>query len=175
MISLGNLQSRNGQTYVVKLDRHNFITIVEKTPLVSIALCLVFENKILLGNRNNEPLKGQWFTPGGRIFKNESWQDCLRRILEAELGLNSNDAFKFKLMDVWDHFYPNSFFDQNVSTHYVSLPHYCFLKEQPTLIADGQHNNLSWFDLEKIKGNENFHEYMRSYASWLINMSNKND
>lgn len=36
-------------------------------------------------------------------------------------------------------------------------------------MADEQHDSLSWFDLEEIKNNENFHEYMKTYASWLIN------
>jgi len=157
------------------LDALTFRTVIENTPLVSIDICLVHNEKILLGKRNNEPLKGQWFTPGGRILKNESWQDCLRRVAQSELGVNVDDTGGFKLMGVWDHFYENSAVDKEISTHYINLPHYCCLKEQPILMAGEQHDNLSWFDLEEIKDNDNFHEYMHSYASWLINVSNKND
>ncbi|MDA7768606.1 NUDIX domain-containing protein [Porticoccaceae bacterium] len=157
------------------LDSTTFRTVVENTPLVSIDICLVYDNKMLLGKRTNEPLKGQWFTPGGRVLKNESWQDCLRRVAHLELGWNVDHTGGFNLMGVWDHFYQNSAFDAGISTHYVNLPHYCFLKEKPILTADEQHDNLSWFDLEEINNNENFHEYMHSYASWLIKMSNKND
>ena len=47
------------------LDVQTFKTVIENTPLVSIDLCLVCNNQLLLGKRTNEPLKGEWFTPGG--------------------------------------------------------------------------------------------------------------
>lgn len=69
------------------LDTKTFKTVIENTPLVSIDLCLVFDGQVLLGKRTNEPLKDEWFSPGGRIHKNETWQDALLRIAKAELGL----------------------------------------------------------------------------------------
>ena len=69
------------------LDPQTFKSVIENTPLVSIDLCLFCNGQILLGKRSNEPLKGKWFTPGGRIHKNETWQDALLRIVEVELGL----------------------------------------------------------------------------------------
>jgi colanic acid biosynthesis protein WcaH len=51
------------------LDSKNFKIIIENTPLVSIDLCIVCDSQILLGKRENEPLKGVWFTPGGPDFK----------------------------------------------------------------------------------------------------------
>ena len=146
-----------------------FKAVVENTPLVSIDICLVHDYKMLLGKRNNEPLRGQWFTPGGRILKNECWQDCLKRVAQFELGISVNDTSEFTFMGIWDHFYQNSTFDKDISTHYVNIPHYCILKKQPNILADEQHDNLSWFDLEEIRDNENFHDYVQTYATWLIN------
>ena len=51
------------------LDSKSFKIIIEKTPLVSIDLCIVCDSQIILGKRENEPLKGVWFTPGGPILK----------------------------------------------------------------------------------------------------------
>lgn len=147
------------------LDINTFKKIVENTLLVSIDICLVQDRKMFLGKRNNEPLRGQWFTPGGRILNNECWQDCLRRVAQSELGLCVTDTSESTLMGIWDHFYPNSAVEDDISTHYVNLPHYCFLKEQSNILADEQHDNLSWFDLEEIKDNENFHEYMQTYLT----------
>jgi len=64
------------------LDAKTFKKVIENTPLVSIDLCLVCDGQVLLGKRTNEPLKVEWFTPGGRIHKNETWQDALLRIAE---------------------------------------------------------------------------------------------
>ena len=41
------------------LDVLKFKAVVENTPLVSIDLCFICDGQILLGKRNNEPLKGE--------------------------------------------------------------------------------------------------------------------
>ena len=151
------------------LELSKFKAVVENTPLVSIDLCLIFEGQILLGMRKNEPLKRGWFTPGGRIYKNETWQSALLRIIDVELGLVGIAVENFSLMGVWDHFYNNSTFGQDISTHYVNLPHYIGFKSKPKIILDDQHSNFKWFDLERVANEETFHPYMRNYANWLNN------
>ena len=149
------------------LDVQSFKAVIENTPLVSIDLCLICNGQILLGQRLNEPLKGRWFTPGGRIHKNETWQDALLRIADVELGLNDIAVEDFALMGMWDHFYSNSALDQNTSTHYVNLPHYAEFKSKPQIALDDQHGEFKWFDLGVVSSDENVHLYMRSYANWL--------
>jgi colanic acid biosynthesis protein WcaH len=153
------------------LEIDTFRTVVENTPLVSIDICLVHDHKMLLGKRNNEPLRGQWFTPGGRILKNESWQDCLKRVAQSELGLCVTDTSEFALMGIWDHFYPNSAFDRNISTHYVNLPFYIFFDKRPEIEVDSQHDFVDWHCLELIQESNVFHKYIKAYASWLSKRS----
>ncbi len=150
------------------LEPDTFKSIVENAPLVSIDICLVYKGKILLGRRNNQPLKGEWFSPGGRIFKNEPWQECIRRVVGSELGITIKDPTNFKLMGVWDHFYANSVMDENVSTHYVNLPHFACFKSMPLIVLDDQHVEFDWFDLQLVATDEVFHPYMKNYAEWLI-------
>jgi colanic acid biosynthesis protein WcaH len=151
------------------LDAKTFKIVNENAPLVSIDLCLVCDGQVLLGKRTNEPLKGEWFTPGGRTHKNETWQDALLRIAEVELGLSDIAVDYFALMGVWDHFYSNSALDQDTSTHYVNLPHYAEFKSRPQIALDDQHCELKWFDLALVSNDEKFHPYMRNYSSWLLN------
>ena len=151
------------------LDTKTFKTVIENTPLVSIDLCLVCDGQVLLGKRTNEPLKDEWFTPGGRIHKNETWQHALLRIVKAELGLCDTAVEDFALMGMWDHFYNNSALDQNTSTHYVNLPHYAEFKSKPQIVLDDQHGEFKWFDLSVVSNDEKFHPYMRNYSSWLLN------
>jgi colanic acid biosynthesis protein WcaH len=158
------------------LDAQTFKTVIENTPLVSIDLCLVCNGQLLLGKRNNDPLKGEWFTPGGRTHKNETWQDALLRIAEVELGSSDISVEDFSLMGMWDHFYSNSALDQNTSTHYVNLPHYAGHTTRPPITLDDQHTEFKWFDLSVVAEDEKFHPYMRNYASWLLkNMENTDD
>ena len=139
------------------LDVQTFRVVLENSPLVSIDICLVCDGQILLGDRNNEPLKGEWFTPGGRIYKNESWQDALLRISKAELGLSDVTTDDFSLMGIWDHFYENSVVNKDVSTHYVNLPNYVSFQSRPSIVSDGQHSVLTWFDLKSVSVEAVFH------------------
>lgn len=148
------------------LDEATFKIVVASTPLVSIDLCLVCEGELLMGLRQNDPLKGEWFTPGGRLLKNERWQDGLVRIAKTELGLNVNSD-DFELMGVWDHFYKNSAIDEAVSTHYVNLPHVCYLETKPELSLDPQHESVRWFDIPSLIKDIGHQIYMRKYASWI--------
>ena len=139
--------------------------------MVSIDLCLVCEGQLLMGLRQNEPLKGQWFTPGGRLLKNERWQHGLARIAKAELGLTvTSDAFE--LMGVWDHFYENSAINESISTHYVNLPHVCYLQSRPELSLDSQHESVRWFDIPSLIKDTGHQIYMREYASWIYGNHN---
>ena len=131
------------------LDAATFKTVVESTPLVSIDLCLVCEGQLMMGLRHNEPLKGQWFTPGGRLLKNERWQDGLARIAKAELGLTVKTDAR-ELMGVRDHFYENSAVNKSSSTHNVNLPHVCCWGSRLELSMDAQHESVRWFELASI-------------------------
>ena len=61
---------------------------IKNSPLASIDLIVRdFDDRILLGRRINEPAKGMWFVPGGRIHKNESVDEAFTRISLSELGI----------------------------------------------------------------------------------------
>ena len=158
------------------LDNETFKTVLENAPLVSIDLCIIWDGKILLGKRKNNPLKGFFFTPGARILRNETFTDCIVRLARTELGLIIEDPSQFELMGIWDHFYDHSFFEETTSTHYVNLPHYIFYEKKPEILRDDQHESFHWFDLRELaRGHNNFHKYMQAYASWLISRNVEND
>jgi 8-oxo-dGTP diphosphatase len=49
---------------------------------------LIEGNKILLIKRSKEPGKGQWAVPGGRIEDDETAEDCMKREMKEETGLD---------------------------------------------------------------------------------------
>ena len=126
--------------------------------------------KYYWGKRNNVPLKGEWFTLGGRIYKDETWQSALNRVVKVELGLGVLRLEEFSLMGMWDHFYAESAIGKDILTHYVNLTHYIFLKSKPDVIGDQQHNEFQWFDLSLVSYGDSFHPYIRTYAECLLNI-----
>ncbi len=51
-------------------------------------MVLVEDGKILLIRRAREPFRGQWAIPGGRIEDHETAEQCARREMKEETGLD---------------------------------------------------------------------------------------
>ena len=57
----------------VILDEARFLEVIDRAPLVSIDLVVVDpDQRVLCGWRVNQPARGFWFVPGGRILKGEA-------------------------------------------------------------------------------------------------------
>lgn len=156
------------------LPNNVFSQSVAALPLVSIDLCIMNNaGELLLGKRNNAPAKGWWFTPGARIRKNEPLAHALARVLREELTMPDTYAARATLMGAWDHFYPDSAFDPNISTHYVNLPHALLLDDAEIRAlrlpagAQAQHDEWRWLAFGNATRDEGVHPYVRIYAHWL--------
>ncbi len=51
-------------------------------------MILIENNKILLIRRSRQPFKDEWAIPGGRIEDNETVEECLKREMKEETGLD---------------------------------------------------------------------------------------
>ena len=169
------------------LSAEAFSAACEALPLVSLDLCLNRPGpqgpELLLGLRTNPPARGFWFTPGGRVRKNEPMANAFDRLARDELGLPGHWLQRAVLMGAWDHFYPDSAFDLNVSTHYVNLPYWLDLsaQEAATLALPcsgddgdapgryaGQHARWRWQPLTQAATDPSVHAYARTYAEWVL-------
>ena len=144
------------------LELDKFKTLVDIAPLVSIDFIIKNQdNKILLGKRVNKPAKDYFFTLGGRLFKNETINEAKKRVLKDEIGLNIED-FNPKFIGVFEHFYNDSFVDDNISTHYVNLAYeieVSYLQDLPK----AQHKEYIWLSKDEIMNSNEVHNYVKDY------------
>lgn len=66
----------------------DWATIVANVPIVSVDLLVQYDDGLVLGRRTNEPAKGFWFMPGGRVQKGETRSEAVYRIGKEELGVD---------------------------------------------------------------------------------------
>ena len=139
-----------------------FKTVVKNTPLISIDFIVKnSENKILLGKRVNKPAQNFLFTLGGRVYKNEKLEDAKKRILKDEIGLDLKN-FNPIFLGVFEHFYEDSFVNDDVSTHYVNLAYeinVSYIQDLPKT----QHNSFSWLSLNELLNSNEVHKYVKDY------------
>ncbi len=119
--------------------------------------------KILLFKRINEPLKGIYFSIGGRLLKNETFSDGAVRqgMREAKIKIIKN---KLIWGGVQEEIHPNSIFD-GISYHAVAI-FYAYLvdenKFKPNM--DDQHSEYKWFSVK----NRKIHPYIKARIKIIL-------
>jgi colanic acid biosynthesis protein WcaH len=127
------------------LSQDDFATVIRSTPLVSIDFIIARpDGTILLGKRHNEPARGSWFVPGGRIRKNERLDAAFQRLLAAETGLSLSRASAAP-MGVYEHLYDtNALGDPAFGTHYVVIAYRLDIPDGAVPVVDSQHAEFRW-------------------------------
>ena len=149
------------------LNQDEYFQAVSLTQLVSIDILVIHEGKLLVGERINEPAKGSFFVPGGKVYKNEYLKEALERISEHEIGvrLTSNQV---TLNGIYDHLYENNFRDDSCGTHYVCIA--CLFElddiEQIDVVETAmlsQHHCVEWLDTNQVLDHPKVHINVKSY------------
>lgn len=152
---------------------NDFKQLVTTAPLFAIDLVVINENnQLLVGERKNAPAKGFWFVPGGRVFKNESLDAAIERISQSELGLTLK-RHQLSFIGLYDHFYDDSFFDENTATHYINATHWIRINVDQLNLPDEQHSQYRWVNLNQLMEDKTVHDYSKVYFDELTEQLNK--
>jgi len=147
------------------LTREEFTRVVRTTPLVSIDLVVRDPaRRMLLGLRENRPAQGYWFTPGGRIGKDERIGQAFRRISRVELGraLSLADA---RFIGVFEHLYDDNFAGASgFGTHYIVLAYAVDGAVADFDLPLDQHSRYEWMAESDILSRIDVHPYVRNYC-----------
>ncbi|WP_444677793.1 GDP-mannose mannosyl hydrolase [Halomonas sp. E19] len=140
-----------------------FGQVVANTPLVS--LDFVVTNPLgewLLGQRQNRPAQGYWFVPGGRVRKNETLTAAAWRLTANELGRPQSLA-NMSFLGVYEHFYADSMFASDLTTHYVVLAYQFGLSLELDSLPRHQHNRYRWWAPQINCEHASVHPNTRAY------------
>ena len=118
--------------------------IKKSMPLPCVDLLVTHKGSLLLMLRNNEPGKDLWFTPGGRIHKNESLEEAVKRVLSMETGLQPINITQISTMS---HMWPEA---HTVTTYYKVEVNSDKVK------LDKQHREYRWIN----KMEDDLHPYL---------------
>ncbi|QDX40828.1 GDP-mannose mannosyl hydrolase [Salarchaeum sp. JOR-1] len=130
--------------------------IVEHVPIPSVDLLVTCDDGILLAKRQNDPAKGEWFVPGGRIQKGESLTEAVHRVSEAELGVEITIEEE---LGAYNHFYETSDVPDSGGKHYVAHG-YVVTPTSESIVLDAQHDEARTFPLDELPS---VHEHVEAY------------
>lgn len=134
-----------------KIPRKTYSKIIENMPIPCVDAVITHGQKFLLGKRNNRPVRNSWWLIGGRILKNETLVNALKRKITEETGLVPK---KIEFVTVTETVFPDSEFGHPVHT-INSL--FLVEVEQESVSPDIQHSELKWF----TKINPRWHSHVK--------------
>lgn len=108
-------------------------------PLVGVGVVIVADGSILLIQRANEPGKGLWAVPGGKVDHGESLRDAARREAREETGL---DVEIGEVVWVGEHI---------EGEHHIVLIDFLATRVGGDLVAADDADDARWVPLENAK------------------------
>ena len=86
--------------------------IVKSIPIVCVDAIIKKDNQFLVIQRKENPLKGEWWVPGGRVHIGEELVVALMRKLSEELSINIKSSSK--LVGIYEDFFNSSSFGEHL-------------------------------------------------------------
>lgn len=86
--------------------------IVKSVPIVCVDAIIKKDNQFLVIQRKENPLKGEWWVPGGRVHLGEELGVALIRKLSEELSINIKSSYK--LVGIYEDFFNSSSFGEHL-------------------------------------------------------------
>ena len=131
---------------VTRVPSDIWTTVVSNVPIPSVDLVVRTNQGVILARRQNEPAKGEWFVPGGRIQKGESLEEAVHRVAREELGV---DVVIEEELGAYDHRYETADVEDVGGKHYVAHG-YVVRPESDILNLDKQHSEAKYFNLDTL-------------------------
>jgi colanic acid biosynthesis protein WcaH len=132
--------------------------IVRNSPVPSVDLVVDCDDGVLLAKRQNEPAKGEWFVPGGRIQKGEPIREAVHRVAQQELGIDVRITTE---LGTYDHRYETADVPDAGGKHYVAHGYHVEPKTE-SIQLDEQHTQSRAFPTDELPP---LHPYVRAYMT----------
>jgi len=116
-----------------KISSSLYELILDVLPIASVEAIISKGNSLLFLRRQNNPAKGEWWFPGGRIRKGETLGEALYREVKEETGLQ---VIKSKLINVY-----SRIFDER---HDITIAYLCKCKGNK-IILNNEHTEYTYF------------------------------
>ena len=153
----------------MRLSTEDAFTVVRLAPVPSIDLVIKdHAGLFLVGLRTNRPAAGQWFVPGGRIQKEETFAAAFSRLCRDELSTEVTiDCARF--LGAFEHFYDDNFLSvPGITTHYIALAYAIDLDLSIESLPRDQHIDYKWLEESALLTDSTVHENTKMYVKLMV-------
>jgi 8-oxo-dGTP diphosphatase len=113
----------------------------ERRPKVGIGVIIFKEGKVLAGKRRNSHGSGDYAWPGGHLEYMESFEDCARREVKEETGMEIENVRFLRLYNFKDY----------APKHYVDIALVCDWKSgEPEVKEPEKVESWNWYAMDEL-------------------------
>lgn len=113
----------------------------EQRPKVGIGVMVLKEGKVLLGKRKGSHGEGEYSWPGGHLEYMESFEDCARREVKEEAGIEIKNVKFLRLVNLKD-YAPKHYVDIGMVAEWES--------GEPQVMEPDKMTDWAWYDLDSL-------------------------
>lgn len=147
------------------ISEEEYAGILEKMPICCVDIVIHRHNKVILILRKNEPFKGFYWVPGGRVIKKERLEEAALRKASEETGLEVELIRKIGVYETISEKSP--FKSMTTGVHSVNIVFLAKAIEGSEEKIDKNHKSFMW--VESIT--EEMHPYIKQilHDSGILN------
>jgi len=131
-------------------------------PIICVDIIVIVEDQILLVKRGLEPMKNQWWFPGGRLYRGEKLKEAAKRILKTEINANASD---FTYLGYEETEFPTDPFGHGQGTHTINHIYQTTL-QNTTIKLDKNHQD--YIIIPKNQTSQ-MHPYVKKFVGIVQN------
>lgn len=112
-------------------------------PLVGVGVLILKDGKVLLGKRKNSHGDGEYAAPGGHLEYREGFEECARREIAEECGVEV-DNIQFQILTNIDTWKPKHYVHIGLTADWVS--------GEPQVLEPDKCESWDWYTLDNLPG-----------------------
>jgi ADP-ribose pyrophosphatase YjhB (NUDIX family) len=126
--------------------------VLDNFVIACVDVVVLYQDKILLERRGNDPIKNQWWIFGGRMSRGDSLIQAAKKELLKELGLKITDTTRIKELGAYNLVWPTRREpDAKNGCHHLLVAHVLRLNEKEyQQINESPRKTMNWFDIFDI-------------------------
>ena len=126
-------------------------------PQIAVGAIVIDDGRLLMVQRANEPGKGLWSLPGGRVEHGEFLADALKREMREETGLVVEVGELAGILEV-----PGD------ELHYVILDYHAVLTGDSNARAGDDVGDVRWVPLKEVAHMECTPRFLETMRAWSV-------
>jgi 8-oxo-dGTP diphosphatase len=126
------------------------------SPEVVVGGVVVHDGKLLMVRRGNEPSRGLWSVPGGRVEKGEYLTDAVVREVKEETGVGVEVRDLLGILEVVG------------DPHYVILDYLAEVSGDATAVAATDAEEVRWVPLDEVSTLECTPRFCETLRGWGV-------